>query len=555
MVNVEVVSERQIPRTIDFICPITVVKRAIKYAKHYEHEQQMGMKARRLCPMRPIIGFYKSAPLLVITLNLPHTIQRYSRLRGFVYLNAHRGQAGFFKAGSDVKGGIGYERRDRMWLRSGVTRSFSSIYLAFGHSGGRPRPILCPADKRSTMPFFRFLRSPVILNPSFLAGVAWVMVTLLYSLHLSSLLLFTTEQVMSVTALIVIPILVISLLFQLAYSVGAGPMARTVVVKGIPIAEVEERIRQCLYLWIFMEIIETITSGGVPLVWLWTDNGKVNFDYGIPSVHGLVDALLLALAAAGMALWLYTGKRHHLWLPILGVFWSFILVSRGTLFVLVAECIVVFLRFRRIRWTSAIQLSALGFVLLLIFGYVGDFRSGAETFRDLARPVPEFPEWAPSGFLWAYIYITTPINNLLYSMHTIVPEYNILLPNTAATLFPTVLRNLIYGKQGASNAISGSIIVEAFNVSTAYVSPFQDMGRAGIVGFSTISAALCEIYWRRSGLRNILFFSVFAQALMLSLFFNMLFSLPILGQLVWFYYFTRQGGASQRSEEVEVQHE
>jgi oligosaccharide repeat unit polymerase len=391
------------------------------------------------------------------------------------------------------------------------------------------------------MPLLRFFRAPIVLSPSFIAPVAWFMVAFLYSLHLSSLLLFTTQEVVGLTLLIVVPILVVSLFFRVAYSVGAQRKAGTVVVEDVPFAQLEGRVRQCLYLWFALAVIETLVSGGVPLVWVLTGNGKSTFDYGIPSVHGMVNALLLALAVTSFALYLYTGKRRHLPVIIFAIFWSFVVVSRGSLFVLMAECAVIYLRIRRVRWTNFVRLAGLAVVFLLIFGYVGDLRSGADAFRNLSQPTSEFPDWAPSGLLWAYIYITTPINNLLYTMHTTLPSYNPLLPNTAATLFPTVLRNIIYGKQGSTDAISGSLVVEALNVSTAYTSPFQDMGRLGIVGFSTLSAALCEFYWRRNGFRNMLYFAVFAQALMLSLFYNMLFYLPILGQLVWFYYFTYRG--------------
>jgi hypothetical protein len=190
------------------------------------------------------------------------------------------------------------------------------------------------------------------------------------------------------------------------------------------------------------------------------------------------------------------------------------------------------------------RLVAITLAAVLLFGYVGDVRSGAEAFRDLAQPTDSFPDWAPSGLLWAYIYITTPINNLLLTMHTRRPSFNPLLPDTAATLFPTVLRNVIYGKEGASEAISGELETQALNVSTAFVGPYQDMGDSGIIGFSIVAAVLCEFYWRRSGLWNIFAFSVFTQALVLSLFYNLLFSLPILGQLIWFYYFTRIPKAS-----------
>ncbi len=400
------------------------------------------------------------------------------------------------------------------------------------------------------MPLTRFRRAPLLLHPTVLALVTWTMVGGLYLLHLSDLLLFSSTDVLPMLGLIVLPVVGVSLCFWIVYrSQRQVKPRRTVILFQPDIANIEHRLKQCLFLWVALSIIETIVSGGVPLVWLMTGSSKNYFDYGIPSVHGLVIALLLALAATSFALYLFTGKRSYCAFPIFSVFWCFVLITRGTIMILILECILLYLRFRRIRWTSFLKLGVLFVVLLVVFGIVGDYRSGAAAFRALAQPTAAFPDWAPSGLLWAYIYITTPINNLLYSTHVLKPLYDWLLPNTALTLLPSVLRNIVYGKEGAQAAISGGLVVEALNVSTAYVGPYQDLGRWGIAGYSTMMAVACEVYWRRNGFRNTLIFAVFAQTLILSLFFNLFFSLPILGQLVWFVYFTPKQQAELPSKE------
>jgi oligosaccharide repeat unit polymerase len=387
--------------------------------------------------------------------------------------------------------------------------------------------------------FLKFPRASIALHPTIVASVTWFAVVLLYSLHLSSRLLFQTGEAIQLAFVIVLPIFAVALIYKLLQPVRPGGSATGAIHQELALPIIQRRIRQGLWLWGALTVIETGVSGGVPLLWLLTGSAKVNFDYGIPSVHGMVNALLLALAVTSFALYLYTDNRRHLRFPVFAIAWSMILVSRGTLLILLIEYSIVYLRLRKIRGKTLIQLVVIALIAMMIFGYVGDLRSGAEAFRTLAQPTENFPDWAPSGLLWAYIYVTTPINNLLLSTHTLRPAYNPLLPATAATLFPTVLRNVIYGKQAAGEAISGALESEALSVSTAYVGPYQDMGRIGIVAFSIIAALLCEIYWHRNGFWNIFVFAVFTQALMLSLFYNMLFSLPILGQLIWFYYFTR----------------
>ena len=384
----------------------------------------------------------------------------------------------------------------------------------------------------------------VFLHPTTVSSIAWCSVAFLYSLHLSGLLLFKSSDVIGVALLIVLPVFFASFAYRLLRPTRPFSARRMSLHREPPLALIERRLRHGIWLWIGLTLLETVVSGGVPLFWLLTGSSKTYFDYGIHSLHGLVIALMLAAAVTSVALYLYTDNRRHIWFALFAMVWSMVLVTRGTLFILLLEYAIIYLRLRRVKTKAVMRLVAITLAAVLLFGYVGDVRSGAEAFRDLAQPTEGFPDWAPSGLLWAYIYITTPINNLLLTMHTLRPSFNPLLPDTAATLFPTVVRDVIYGKEGESAAISGALETQALSVSTAYIGPYQDMGDSGIIGFSIIAALLCEFYWHRAGLWNISAFSVFTQALALSLFFNLLFSLPILGQLIWFYYFTRIPKAS-----------
>lgn len=389
------------------------------------------------------------------------------------------------------------------------------------------------------MPLLKFPRPSILLHPCVIVLLTWSTVAFLYSLHLSKLLLYDTGDVVRAFLLIVLPVLIVSSIFYIVRTRVADEARHFSVRPGPPLEVMRRRLAQCLKLWVICAVVETIVSGGVPLVWIVTSNGKANFDYGIASVHGLVNALLLALGVAYCALYLYTGRWRFLCFPAFALVWAVVLVSRGTLLVLLLEYAVIFLRLRPIRTSTLFRLVVISMIALLIFGYIGDFRSGAEAFRAVAQPTDAFPEWAPSGFLWAYIYITTPLNNLMLTMHTRTPSYNPLLPATAATLFPSVARNIIYGEETARKITQGELQSQALTVSTAYIGPFQDMGEYGIVGFSVLAGLLCEVFWHRSGFWNIFVLSVFTQALILSLFYNLLFSLPILGQLAWFYYFSR----------------
>jgi hypothetical protein len=96
-----------------------------------------------------------------------------------------------------------------------------------------------------------------------------------------------------------------------------------------------------------------------------------------------------------------------------------------------------------------------------------------------------------------------------------------------------VVRQLLYGSE-LGTALDGQLVNNAFNASTAYIGPYQDYGYLGVVLFSSIISFVCQKYWFSSGLKGGLKFAVVTQCLILTLFYNHLFALPIIFQLVWF---------------------
>jgi hypothetical protein len=201
------------------------------------------------------------------------------------------------------------------------------------------------------------------------------------------------------------------------------------------------------------------------------------------------------------------------------------------------EFAVMYVRLRKVRSATFAQIGSGILMFVLAFGVIGDIRQGKSgLIRDLAQPTEAYPEWLPSGVLWAYIYITTPINNLLYTVEISHPINNALFPSTVSTLFPSVLRSAIYGDT-LGDAESGSLVISAFNVSTAYVGPYQDFGFIGTSVFSAFIGIITLYFWFRDDLRSILMYAVMTQCLVLTLFFDHFFYLPVITQLGWLWYF------------------
>jgi oligosaccharide repeat unit polymerase len=385
----------------------------------------------------------------------------------------------------------------------------------------------------------------LLLHPLLLFGFVWLGTLGLYGLRLSKLLSATNEEITSAVGFILIPYILAlgatTLYFYLAPKLG---IRRKHLLCDADETEeltlLKRRLKKWLRLWMLFSIVEIIVSGGVPLVWLFSGSSKTYFDFGIHSLHGLLNSMILALGLCYAGIFARYGDRRNL-LCFAGILvWSVLLITRSMMIVNLLQTGMVTVLYRGIPRTFAIKLIAVVLIVVIGFGALGDLRSGAINFRTLAQPTEAYPEWLPSGVLWVYIYVTTPLNNLVYSMSSLRPVDNILFPNTAAPLFPSLVRSLIYG-DSLSTSLSGELADSSFNVSTAYVGPYQDYGALGIMCFSFMISVLAAFYWRRTNFRDQLIYIVIGQCLLMTVFYNHFFSLPIITQTGWIYLFFIKG--------------
>lgn len=381
----------------------------------------------------------------------------------------------------------------------------------------------------------------LLLHPIVLFTVVWLTVALLYAMHLSKLLIFNTGEVLDV---------ILTILATYLVTVSAVLGTRWVLVKTFPgrlqakpidESKLDARLKRYFLIWIAATIVEIIVSGGIPIVWLVQGSSKTYFDFGIPSLHGLLNALLLSLSLCNMGLFLRYGRKRHLVVPVFVMFWSAMVITRNMMIVNLLQCVLIWLRMRAVRYTTIMLIAIVAAAALLVFGFIGDLRTGAEAFRALAQPTDTYPTWLPSGVLWVYIYLTTPINNVVFTIHSWTPTFNVLFPNTTSLLFPSVLRNAIY-PMDASTLGTGDLVTEAFNVSTAFAGPYQDFGTLGVVAFTALIGFCAAIYWTRNSFKHALIYAVIGQCLLMTVFYNHFFYLPIISQIGWIYFLCRKGG-------------
>jgi len=170
---------------------------------------------------------------------------------------------------------------------------------------------------------------------------------------------------------------------------------------------------------------------------------------------------------------------------------------------------------------------------LLLFGWIGDIRTGRELFLELSYLNVEYPEWLPSGFGWVYIYVTTPIANLANAIEmNIAPSFTF---DFLSGLFPSVIRGLFFNVNvdGFSNEWQ---ISSSFNVGTGFIQIFTSLGYLGVIAFTFILGFIYKIIILKThNLHYFLILIIFAECSLFLIFGNNFQNLNTASQFIFAY--------------------
>jgi oligosaccharide repeat unit polymerase len=378
-----------------------------------------------------------------------------------------------------------------------------------------------------------------IAHPLVLFLGVWALSFLLFSFHLSEWLDFPQSEVTRAVAWICVPFALASMLFSIFYRLS--PKMRSPSRKDVGdqdyLVRVERSMDRWFYCWIALSVVDVGFSGGLPIVWLLTGSSKIYTDFGVPVIQVFFTALLAVLALGKFGLYLLYGNRRRLLIPAVQIAWGLIIVSRALIMGAVIQAVILWLCLSGISLKRVLRVLAASVLVVLMFGYIGDVRSGSDTFRQVARPTSNYPEWLPSGVLWFYIYIASPLANLVNTTEMSRPADDPLFSRTILFMFPGPLRNAIYGEEFSENQqAAGDLVTPTLTVSSAYLGPYLDNGVWGMGWYSALLGVISAYCWRRrSTFRDKLRYAIIGECLLFSVFWNFLFYTPLLAQFVWIY--------------------
>lgn len=275
---------------------------------------------------------------------------------------------------------------------------------------------------------------------------------------------------------------------------------------------------------ILIFLIEVLYSGGFPLLWKITNSTKTYFDYGIPSVHGAFNGLVICLGA-------YTlfKKRKDKFL-YLGI--GILIISRQVLMSMMLEAIIFNFLSTKFEKKQIKKYLILGIIFVCMFNVIGNFRSGKDTMNHVFQPREGY-EKMPDSLKWVYSYMTFSISN--FNNLVSITDGNINHgASMALTLVPTVFLEIVHiePKYNPNYLISPN-----YNTNTSFPEIYLDFGIYGIIGYGIFLALLGSFLFKRvsmSALEGIqLIYAVYIHNILLLFFSNMFLYLPVIIQIVY----------------------
>lgn len=358
-----------------------------------------------------------------------------------------------------------------------------------------------------------------LTNPVFLFSFIWIITLLLYSSQLSYIL----TPLKSETLLLIWTIVFSFILPYLFYLFTFKRPVFSLNIKLQDVAldrKVARRVKVLAYVWGGASFFEFLVVGNFPLLSLFGIGRPVNYvDFGIGGLHGLLNACFLFFGGYAFLKYKKTGSKKYLYILFLIMLWPTLLVSRQLLLSLLIQLVFLYLITTRMQFSQYLKLFITMLLIIFIFGFIGDIRSDREHLLKLAQPVYEYPDFLPSGFVWVYIYITSPLNNINFNILGYSPSF---LPvNTFSTLLPSFLRDVYYSMFSNTGGVT-YLYNEAFNVSSFLEPLLKDFGNIGII-FPIILISTFSIFVFHKAKKNIVYvlmLSVVLHSITLSVFIN-----------------------------------
>ncbi len=246
-----------------------------------------------------------------------------------------------------------------------------------------------------------------------------------------------------------------------------------------------------VYIWSFLSLLELLYFRDLPILSLFGLSNMSYHDYGIPSLHGFLNSIILSLSMYSMYNYLRSNNKKYLFYYFLTLMVPVVAMNRGGLTSLLIQSLFVLLVFKKINITSLLKVILMLIIFMFVFGWFGDMRyTGKEADLYSVFAISEnYPLWLPKSFMWIYMYLTASLNNIENVIHS-YPLFEFKPYSAFFGLLPTVIRDLL------DRPVVVELVVTAFNVSSFMPNYLSAFGVYGSIIFYFLAAMVSmSIYY------------------------------------------------------------
>lgn len=223
--------------------------------------------------------------------------------------------------------------------------------------------------------------------------------------------------------------------------------------------------------------MEFVHNRGVPLLMI-LDGLEYNYvNFGIKTIHVFILTFVSFYTTYLFHLFISTKDKKILIETLLLLSYPLLIMNRGAWLITTTSLILIFIMsFRSIKLKSIFNLIILLLIILFIFGSIGDTRmKSKDTFVSISKPNEDFNESnIPKSYLWAYIYITSPLGNLQATIDQKLYE------SLRGFIFGCMMPDFISKRLDVSVNPSARIS-PVLNVGGIYALAYANMGWIGMV--------------------------------------------------------------------------
>ena len=287
----------------------------------------------------------------------------------------------------------------------------------------------------------------VFLNPFYWFAFVWSAVLVMYQFQ------WTTLYGALDASLFVF--FIVTILLSVVFGVFFGQMLKKINIKYHRPSKRTKRIITWIIVLGFL--LEFLYERHIPLIAELINSGYTYKDFtGIPTFH----VFLVTFAEFATVYFFYCfcfetdkkEKRSFLWLALIPFALLASLYNRAALVTIIFMCALIRLSIiKKIKLRYIVVVVLLALLVLYAFGVFGNIRSG-DKWNDSSYIIEvahidlkKYPSFFPKEFLWAYVYLVSPLGNLNNQILKTVPTYNLdgflyyLLPDALSKrIFPNV---------------------------------------------------------------------------------------------------------------------